>query len=161
MSCEHVRSEPLTLDPAASRALWVVLASAVLAALTLSAALWLTRPSGEALTASERLLGSTPERAAESFIEAYQSGAFDRAAHFATGELAQTLAARPKSLAERPETEPERESFVVHESYRLESQRLRLSGVLVREGQAESDGKAVSLTLQKHDDRYLVEEITW
>lgn len=157
MSCEHVRSEPLTLDPAASRSLWVVLASAVLAALTLSAALWLTRSSSEALTASERLLGSTPERAAESFIEAYQSGAFDRASHFATGELAQTLAARPKSLVEHVE----RESFVVQESYRLESQRLRLSGVLVREGQAESDGKAVSLTLQKHDDRYLVEEITW
>jgi hypothetical protein len=159
MSCEHVRSEPVTLDPAASRALWLVLASAVLAALTLSAALWLTRPSSEALTASERLLGSTPERAAESFIEAYQSRAFDRAAHFATGELARTLAARPKSLAERVATE--RESFVVQESYRLESQRLRLSGVLVREGQTESEGKAVSLTLQKHDDRYLVEEITW
>lgn len=149
----------MSLDPAASRALWLVLASAVLAALTLSAALWVTRPSGAALTASERLTGSTPERAAESFIEAYQSGAFERASHFATGELARTLAARPKSFAERVETE--REAFVVQESYRLEAQRLRLSGVLVREGQAESDGKAVSLTLQKHNDRYLVEEITW
>jgi hypothetical protein len=136
-----------------------VLASAALAALTLSAALWVTRPSGDALTSGERLTGSTPERAAESFIEAYQNGAFDRASHFATGQLAQTLAARPKSLAERIETE--RESFIVQESYRLESQRLRLSGVLVHEGQAESEGKAVSLTLQKHNGRYLVEEITW
>ena len=33
--------------------------------------------------------------------------------------------------------------------------------ILVREGQAERDGRAVSLTLQKHNDRYLVEEITW
>jgi hypothetical protein len=159
MSCEHARSEPLSSDAAASRSLWVVLASAVLAALTLSAALWVTRPSSDALTASERLMGSTPERAAESFIEAYQSGAFDRASHFATGQLAQTLAARPKSLAELIVTE--RASFIVQESYRLESQRLRLSGVLVRAGQAESEGKAVSLTLQKHNDRYLVEEITW
>lgn len=159
MSCEHARSEALGVDPVASRALWLVLASAVLAASTLSAALWLTRPSSDALSASERLTGSTPERAAESFIEAYRSGAFDRASHFATGQLAQTLAARPSSLVERVETE--HESFVVQESFRLESQRLRLAGVLLREGQAESDGEAVSLTLQKHNDRYLVEEITW
>jgi hypothetical protein len=156
MSCEPARSEPLSVEPAATRALWFVLASAVLAALTLSAALWLTRPRGDGLTASERLTGSTPERAAESFIDAYQSGAFERASRFATGELAQTLAARASDPSDA-----EHQSFVVHESHRLDAQRLRLSGVLVREGQAESDGRAVSLTLQKHNDRYLVEEITW
>lgn len=148
----------MSLDAPASRALWLVLASTVLAALTLTAALWLTRPSAEALSASERLTGSSPERAAESFIEAYQSGAFARAAHFATGQLAKVLAVRPASLADRAQAH---ESFVVHESHRLEAQRLRLSGVLVREGQAETEGKAVSLTLQKHNGRYLVEEITW
>ena len=149
----------MSLDSKAARGLQLVLVSTVLAAGALSTALWLTRPRADALTPAERLSGSSPERAAESFIEAYQSGAFARAAHFATGPLAKTLAVRPKSLAERTETE--HESFVVQESHRLERERLRLSGVLVREGQAEADGRAVSLTLQKHDDRYLVEEITW
>jgi hypothetical protein len=148
----------LRLEAAASRALWLVLCSAVLATVALTVALWLTRASDEALTASERSAGNTPERAAESFIEAYQSGAYARAAHFAAAPLAQKLAARPESTVEQA-SEPE--SFVVQESHRLEQQRLRLSGVLVREGQAEAEGKVVSLTLQKLDGRYLVEEITW
>jgi hypothetical protein len=159
MSCERARSELLRLEAAASRALWLVLCSAVLATVALTVALWLTRTSDEARTASERAAGNTPERAAESFIEAYQSGAFARAAHFAAEPLAHTLAARPASSAERAGAEPE--LFVVQESHRLEQQRLRLSGVLVHEGQPEAQGKAVSLTLQRQDGRYLVEEITW
>jgi hypothetical protein len=160
MSCEPARSEPLrpSLEAAASRALWLVLCSALLATVTLSVALWLTRPSDEAASSGERSAGSTPERAAESFIEAYRSGAFERAAHFATGQLAQTLIGRAEGPAQRA---MEHESFVVQESHRLEQHGLRLSGVLVREGQAEAEGKAVSLTLQRQDGRYLVEEITW
>lgn len=131
----------------------------MLAAIALTAALWWTRPSGAGHAASDRLTGSTPERAAESFIEAYQSGAFERAARFATGELAQTLAVRPKSLTRHSAAEPE--TFNVLESERLPEGRLRLSGVLVREDEPEAEGRAVSLTLQKHDDRYLVEEFSW
>jgi hypothetical protein len=138
--------------------LWWVLASALLAAATLTLALWLTRPSDQsAAFASERLSG-TPERAAESFIDAYQSGAWDRAAHFATGELADKLQQRPP--AERAAS-ADHEAFVVQESHRMQGQRLRLVGVVVREGEAESAGKNVSLVLQKHAGRYLVEEIAW
>ena len=160
MSCEHARSEHLTVSPDASRTLWLVFGSAVLATLALGAALWLTRPPADAAMVngrgSVRLIGNTPERAAESFIEAYRSGALERASHFATAELARTLADLP---AGRPA--PEHESFVVQESHRLGAERLRLLGLLVHDGQAESDGTSVSLTLHKQNGRYLVEEITW
>jgi hypothetical protein len=126
----------------------------------LAIALWLTRPTElTAAFASERMSG-TPERAAESFIDAYRSGALDRAAHFATGKLAQTLQAQAK----RPQPAPaanEHEAFIVQESHRLEGQRLRLVGVLVHEGEAESAGKSVSVIVHKHTGHYLVEEIEW
>jgi hypothetical protein len=43
----------------------------------------------------------------------------------------------------------------------MQGQRLRLVGVLLRDGQPESAGKNVALILQKHAGRYLVEEIDW
>lgn len=144
------------MSSSASRPLWIVLSSALLAGATLTGALWLTRPSEQSsLLASERVSG-TPERAAETFIEAYQSGALDRAAHFATGKLAQELKGQT-----RPAAANEHPTFVVQESHRMSGQRLRLLGVLLREGEAESAGKSVSLVLQKQAGRYLVEEIDW
>ena len=141
-----------------SRALWLVFSSALLAFAALALALWLTRPSEQsAAFASERSSG-TPERAAESFIEAYSSGAWDRAAHFATGELADKLRQRPQT-AHAAATD--HQAFVVHESHRMQGQRLRLVGVMLREGEAESTGKNVSLVLQKQAGRYVVEEIDW
>jgi hypothetical protein len=146
----------VTISRDAARALWLVFFSAALATLALATALWLTRPANDLAMGSERLTGSTPERAAESFIEAYRSGEFERAAHFATAELARTLVQPPKQSRSA-----EHESFIVQESHRLDGQRLRLSGLLLREGQAESEGRSVALTLHKQDERYLVEEITW
>lgn len=147
------------MSSSASRPLWIVLGSALLAGATLASALWLTRPSEQSsVFASERVSG-TPERAAESFIEAYQAGALDRAAHFATGKLAQELQAQKRPAPALTATE--HPAFVVQESHRMPEHRLRLVGVLLREGEAESAGKSVSLTLQKHAGRYLVEEIAW
>ena len=141
-----------------SRSLWLVLGSAALAASSLSVALWLTAPTEDAARANQHLASSTPERAAERFVEAYRGGAFTRAAHFAIGPLAESLSARADDDTMQG---LEQQAFVVHESHRLGEQRLRLSGVLVHEGQPEADGTTVSLTLRKHEGRYLVEEISW
>jgi hypothetical protein len=147
-------------ETAPARALWVVLASALLAALTLAAALHATRAPDEPVNqAGDRLTG-TPERAAESFIEAYRSGAFQRAAYFASGALADDLRARAQREPAAA-TPAARDAFVVHESHRMAQQRLRLLGVLVHDGQAEDAGTPVSLTLHKQNGRYLVEEIAW
>jgi hypothetical protein len=132
----------------------------MLAAVALTFALWLTRPTEQSATFASERLGGTPERAAESFIDAYRGHAFARAAHFATGKLAQTLQAEAQNK-QPARAAGEHEAFVVHESHRMEGQRLRLVGVLVRDGEAESSGKSVSLTLHKAAGRYLVEEIEW
>jgi hypothetical protein len=135
-----------------------VFGSALLAFATLALSLWLTRPSEQSAAFASEHLGGTPERAAESFIEAYRSGAWERAAHFATDELAAKLRQRPH--AEHVVT-TDHEAFVVQESHRMQGQRLRLVGVMLREGEDESAAKNVSLVLQKHAGRYVVEEIDW
>jgi hypothetical protein len=140
----------------------LVLLSTLLAAAALLVALQLTRPLDADAYAGERLAG-TPERAAESFIEAYRSGAYERAAHFATGALAEQLRAQART---QPQPDARlaraRETLIVHESHRMEQQRLRLVGVVLRDGQHdERQGTSVSLTLHKPSGRYLVEEISW
>jgi hypothetical protein len=153
------------LDPTPSSVskpagLWLVLGSALLAALALVVALRLTQPAMSNAAFGREHLTDTPERAADSFIDAYRAGDNERAAHFATPALAKKL------LAEQPlpraDEEPEQhQAFVVQESHRKDDQSLRLQGVLLREGEDENEGRSVSLVLQKLDGRYLVEELTW
>jgi hypothetical protein len=148
------------LEPTFSSASKLVLASTVLAALTLTVALRLTRPGVSNLAFTREHLTDTPERAAESFIDAYREGDFERAAHFATRSLAAKL--RTERPLPRADEEPEQhESFVVQESHRKDDQTLRLQGVVLREGEEESEGRSVSLTLHKQAGRYLVEDFSW
>lgn len=137
----------------------VVLSSSLLAAIALSIALWLTRaPSVDAWhTAAD--LTVTPERAAESFVEAFRRGAYARAASFATGALARSLRTRPPERAAT--TESDRRRFVLQESHWLRQGRLRLVGVLVNDGEDESAGQTVALTLMRREQRYFVEDVQW
>lgn len=138
----------------------LVLASSVAAAIALVIALRLTRPAVSNAAFTREHLTDTPERAAESFIDAYRDGDFERAAHFATAPLQRKL--RGEHPLPRADEDPEQhESFVVQESHRKDERTLRLQGVVLREGEDESEGRSLSLTLHKQDGRYLVEEFSW
>jgi hypothetical protein len=135
------------------------MASAIAAAVALAVALWLTRDASAELGHDLKHLTVTPERAAESFILAYRSGAFDRAAELATGELARGLRARYRQGEARVPNS--HQTFVVQESHRLSDERLRLLGTLVDDGADERTGTPVSIGLRRLKTRYLVEEIQW
>jgi len=148
-----------------ARSPWaIVLASMLGAGLALATALWLTRDAPPDVWYGSEHLALTPERAAESFIEAYRSGAFQRAARLSTGTLSRSLMERATRRAE-PRADIAQHAFVVQESHRLDNQSLRLVGVLVptaAEAEAEeSVGKPVSLTLVRHGSRYVVREVQW
>ena len=69
----------------------LVVLSSVGAAASLGIALWLTRPSVQDVANTEGPAHATPERAAESFIDAYLAEDYARAARFATAAFAKTL----------------------------------------------------------------------
>jgi hypothetical protein len=139
---------------------WTVLLSSVLAGLALAASLWITRGQSAAAWREEATLTLTPERAAESFIDASRRQAYERAAHFATGPLARELRGRAKS-GEPASVAPDARRFILQESHWLRAERLRLIGVLVNDGEDETSGQTIAVTLVRHDDRYLVEDVDW
>ena len=124
----------------------IVLASTLLAALALVIALRLTRPAVSNVVFTREHLTDTPERAADSFIDAYRAGDYERAAHFATPSFAKKLHGQ-RAVPRADEDPDQQESFMVQESHRVDDQTLRLQGVLLREGEDENDGRSVSLTL--------------
>jgi hypothetical protein len=132
-----------------------VLASSVCAIAALTFALWLTRARpGDAWELSPALT-ITPERAAEGFIAAYRTRAFERAASFALGPLAHALHAgtlRPPPAAEGGDAR----LFVLQESHVLKHDKLRLLGVLVLPEQDESAGQPISVTVLRQAGRYWV-----
>jgi hypothetical protein len=130
------------------------LAASVCLALTLIA----TRPGAGPSAAEERALRITPERAAESFIDAYQAGAFERAAGFATGTLASALRTRAKRTAAQGGNT---RIWVLQESHLLRQDKLRFLGVLMRPEEDESVGWPVALTVVKRDDGFWVEDLHW
>ena len=138
----------------------LVLGSALLAALALTVALRITQPAQSNAAFTREHLTDTPERAADSFVDAYRAGDYERAAHFATPAFAAKLQAQ-KPVPRADEDPDQHETFVVQESHRNTDQSLRLQGVMLREGEEESEGRSVSLKLLKLDGRYLVEELTW
>jgi hypothetical protein len=144
---------PRTLPPA----IWVLLSS-LAAAGTLAVALFAAgRPSAAALE-NEHALNVTPERAADSFIEAYQAQSFDRAADFATGTLQRALRAKAK----HPSTHRESARvWVLEESHLLRQDKLRFLGVLVQPDEDESAGCPLALTVVKRDAGYYVEDLHW
>lgn len=151
--------------PVAARGPWaLILTSAAGAGLALAAALWSTRAAPPDVWYGSEHLALTPERAAETFLEAYQSGALDRAAQVSAKPLSRKLlarAARGSSATKTGSAPAEHRSFVVQESHRLDDLRLRLLGVLVREGEPDSAGTPVSLTLIRDKSRYVVQEFEW
>lgn len=137
-----------------------VLASTLLAGLVLAASLWLTRGQSASAWREEAALTLTPERAAEGFIDASRRRAYERAAHFASGALARELRQRAKA-AQPADDPPDARRFILQESHWLRGERLRLVGVLVNEGEDETAGQNVALTLSRYGDRYLVEDVEW
>jgi hypothetical protein len=136
----------------------VWLLSSLAAAAGLSLALTLTRPRAGDSSALERTLRITPERAAESFIDAYQTGAFARAANFATGTLSRSLRSRARQPAA---VSGQTRLWVLQESHVLRQDKLRFLGVLIRPDEDESLGWPIALTVVKRDGSYWVEDLHW
>jgi hypothetical protein len=134
------------------------LLSSLAAGAALCLALSVTRPRAGDSSAVERTLRITPERAAESFVDAYQTGAFGRAANFATGTLARSLRERAKGAAA---VGGATRLWVLQESHVLRQDKLRFLGVLVRPDEDESLGWPIALTVVKRDGSYWVEDLHW
>ena len=134
------------------------LLSSLAAAACLALTLIVTRPGAGPTAAEERVLRITPERAAEGFIDAYQAGAFERAAGFATGTLARALHTRAKRSAAQGSNE---RVWVLQESHVLRQDKLRFLGVLVRPDEDENVGWPVALTVVKRNDSFWVEDLHW
>jgi hypothetical protein len=134
------------------------LLSSLAAAAVLSLTLTVTRPRPGDNSALERTLRITPERAAESFIDAYQTGAFERAANFATGTLARGLRSRAKRAAA---VGGQTRLWVLQESHVLREDKLRFLGVLIRPDEDESLGWPIALTVVKRDGGFWVEDLHW
>jgi hypothetical protein len=134
------------------------LLSSLAASACLALALFATRPGAGPSVAEQRVLRSTPERAADSFIDAYQAGAFERAASFATGTLCDALRARAKGAAAQGGNP---RVWVLQESHQLRQDKLRFLGVLMRPDEDESVGWPVALTVVKRDDGFWVEDLHW
>jgi hypothetical protein len=134
------------------------LLSSLAATASLALALTVTQPRPGDRSAVERTLRITPERAAESFIDAYQAGAFERAANFATGTLARSLRTRAKHAAA---VGGQTRLWVLQESHVLREDKLRFLGVLIHPAEDESLGWPIALTVIKRDGSFWVEDLHW
>jgi hypothetical protein len=136
-----------------------LLVSSAAAALALAVALWLTRADEDAgwqtWQQSVRLT-STPERVAESFVDALRAQGFQRAARFATGPLAAGLQQRRDGLPREPR---DGRRFLLQESHWLPQGRLRLVGALLRSDEQEAGAPTLELTLTQQGGRWLVDDI--
>ena len=74
--------------------------------------------------------------------------------------MARELRGRAKTR-EPASAPPDARRFILQESHWLRGERLRLVGVLLNDGEAEADGQTIALTLSRHEDRYLVEDVEW
>ena len=137
----------------------LVLLSSVGAAATLGAALWLTRPSALDPALLEAPAHATPERSAESFIDAYLAEDYARAARFATPAFAKTVKQRPKHRSAQYAVANRR--WLLQESHVIRADKLRFVGVLVTPDQDESTGWPVTLTLLRRDGTFRVDELHW
>lgn len=136
-----------------------LLLSSAAAALALGAALWLTRPSEDAgwqTWQQSARLTSTPERVAESFVEALRAQSFQRAARYATGALAAGLQQRRDGL---PREVRDGRRFLLQESHWLPHGRLRLVGALLRSDEEEAGAPTLELTLTQQGARWWVDDI--
>ena len=136
--------------------LWPLLVSGAAAALALCAALWLTRPGEDAAWQESVRLACTPERVAESFVDAYRVRAFGRAARLATGPLAAALQRRKDGLTREPE---DGRRFVLQESHWLPDGRLRLVGALLRNDEEEAAAPTLDVSLTRRGTRWLVDDV--
>jgi hypothetical protein len=137
----------------------LVLLSSAGAAAALTLALTLTRPETHDPFSPNDASQLTPERAAESFIDAYINEDYARAAGTATPAFARSLRARPKhAQSGRADTTL---SWLLQESHVLPADKLRFVGVLLHPGEEESAGRPVTLTLLRRDGRYRVDELHW
>ncbi|HEY2733987.1 MAG TPA: hypothetical protein VGI70_08380, partial [Polyangiales bacterium] len=117
-----------------------------------------SRPRAGDVSAEERALRTTPEHAAENFIEAYRAHAYARAADFANGSFARALRKR----ADRPAADGGNgRIWVLQETHYLRKDKWRFVGVLTKQDEDESLGWPIALTVIKRDDGYFVDDLHW
>jgi hypothetical protein len=144
---------------AVREALWIPGVSSLAAAATLGYALYATR-----LDPEREEPAVTPERAAQDFAAAYRSRDYERAAKLATGGLRRSLEVRVRSdrlRGARDGSAPSARAFVIDESFLLEKDKLRFTGVLAEADTPDARGWPMSITVVRDGDRYFAEALQW
>jgi len=136
--------------------LWPLLASSSAAALALGAALWLTARGPDDEWQESARLSPTPERVAESFVDAYRARSYRRAASLSSGRLADGLRRRQDAVQREP---ADGRKFLLQESHWLPDGRLRLVGALLRNDEDEANAPTLQVSLTRKDSRWLVDDI--
>jgi hypothetical protein len=144
---------------AVREALWIPGVSSLAAAAALSYALYATRLDSEP---DEPAV--TPERAAQNFAAAYRSRDYEGAAKLATGGLRRSLEIRVSSARLRGARElapASARAFVIDESFLIDKDKLRFTGVLAEADTPDARGWPMSITVVRDGDHYLAETLQW